>query len=131
LQVDPQLAVVHYLIADAMLKLPEAKHALIESHLQRGVEMDPTFAPARLALAKLLVRAERWSEAVAALQKVVQLDPNMTEAYYQLGRAYGRLKRPADAQQALATFKRLSDTQKDREQSDVQEVVRRLAHVRF
>lgn len=131
LQVDPKLAVVHYLIADAMLKLPEAKPALIESHLQRGVELDPTFAPARLALAKILVRAGRWTEAVAALQKVVQLDPNMTEAYYQLGRAYGRLKRPAEAQQALATFKRLSDTQKDREQSDIQEVVRRLAHVRF
>ncbi|MDQ3135622.1 MAG: tetratricopeptide repeat protein, partial [Acidobacteriota bacterium] len=44
LQVDPQLAVVHYLIADTMLKQPDANHSLIESHLQRGVEMDPTFA---------------------------------------------------------------------------------------
>ncbi len=67
LQVNPQLAVVHYLIADTMLKKLAANPSLIESHLQRGVEMDPTFAPARLALVKLFVRAERWAEAAAAL----------------------------------------------------------------
>ena len=69
------------------------------------------------------MRAERWAEAVAELEKVTRLDPNVAEAYYQLGRAYVRLKRTADAQAALATFKRLSETQKEREETELREVV--------
>ena len=131
LRIDPQLAVVHYLIADALLKQTESDRARIESHLRRAVAMDAAFAPARLALAKVFVRAERWAEAVAELEKIITLDPNLAEAYYQLGRAYVRLKRPAEAQSALATFKRLSETQKEQSQNEQREIVRRLANVRF
>jgi superkiller protein 3 len=131
LQVDPKLAVVHYLIADALLKQPDAEAARIESHLKRAVEMDATFAPARLALAKLFMRGERWAEAVAALEGVVKLDPNEAEAYYQLGRAYGRMKRTEEARTAMATFKNLSETQKQKTQNEQREIVRRLADVRF
>jgi Tfp pilus assembly protein PilF len=131
LRIDPQLAVVHYLIAEALLKQTESDRARIESHLRRAVEMDAAFAPARLALAKVFIRTERWAEAVAELEKIVKLDPNLAEAYYQLGRAYVRLKRPAEAQTALATFKRLSETQKEQLQNEQREIVRRLANVRF
>lgn len=131
LQVDPKLAVVHYLIADALLKQPDADPVRIESNLKRAVEMDATFAPARLALAKLFMRGERWSEAVVVLESVVKLDPNEAEAYYQLGRAYGRMKRNDDAQAAMATFKGLSETQKEKTQKEQREIVRRLADVRF
>ena len=108
LRADPKLAVVHHLIADAMLK-QNADARIVETHLRQAVTMDPTFTPARLSLGKLFMRAQRWSEAVAELEQVVKLDPNVPEAYYQLGLAYGRLKRTADAQSAMATFKRLSD----------------------
>lgn len=131
LRIDPQLAVVHYLIADALLKQTESDRARIESHLRRAIEMDAAFAPARLALAKVFVRAERWAEAVAELEKIIKLDPNLAEAYYQLGRAYVRLKRPAEAQSALASFKLLSETQKEQSQNEQREIVRRLANVRF
>ena len=59
------------------------------------------------------------------------IDPNVPEAYYQLGLAYGRLKRTSDAQSAMATFKRLSDAEKKREDEDLREVVKRLSNVRF
>jgi superkiller protein 3 len=131
LQVDPKLAVVHYLIADALLKQSDADAARIESHLKRAIEMDATFAPARLALAKLFMRGERWADAVAALEGVVKLDPNEAEAYYQLGRAYVRLQRTEDARTAMATFKSLSETQKEKTQNEQREIVRRLADVRF
>ena len=131
LQLNPKLAVVHYLIADALLKQPDADPALIESHLKRAVEMDQTFAPARLALAKLYMRGERWDDAVAALEVAVKLDPQEAEAYYQLGRAYARLKRAAAAQAAMNTFKSLSEAQKERTQNEQREIVRRLADVRF
>jgi Flp pilus assembly protein TadD len=93
--------------------------------------MDPTFTPARLSLGKLFMRAQRWSEAVVELEQVVKLDPSVPEAYYQLGLAYGRLKRSTDAQTAMATFKRLSDAEKKREDEDLREVVKRLSNVRF
>ena len=45
LQVDPKLTVVHYLIADALLKQTDADPARVESHLKRAVESDSIFAP--------------------------------------------------------------------------------------
>ncbi len=131
LAVDPKLAVVHHLIADAMLKQVDADAVRIESHLRRAAELDPTFTPARLSLGKLFMRSQRWTQAASELEQVIKLDPTVAEAYYQLGRAYGRLKRGAEAQAAMATFKRLSDTQKEREEKDLREVARRLSDLRF
>jgi tetratricopeptide (TPR) repeat protein len=131
LQIDPKLGVVDYLIAEALLSQAGSDAARIETHLKRAVESDGTFIPARLSLAKLHMRASRWTEAVAELEQVIRLDPDAAEAYYHLGRAYMRLKRRADADTALATFKRLSETQKEREDKEVREIVKRLANVRF
>jgi len=130
LRADSKLAVVHHLIADAMLK-QNADARVVETHLRQAVTMDPTFTPARLSLGKLFMRAQRWAEAVVELEQVVKFDPSVPEAYYQLGLAYGRLKRTADAQTAMARFKRLSDAEKKREDEDLREVVKRLSNVRF
>ena len=130
LRADSKLAVVHHLIADAMLKQNGDARA-IETHLRQSVEMDPTFTPARLSLGKLFMRAQRWADAVSELEQVIKLDPNVPEAYYQLGLAYGRLKRTTDAQSAMATFKRLSDAEKKREDEELREVIKRLSNVRF
>jgi superkiller protein 3 len=127
---DQKLAVVHHLIADALLKL-NGNARSIETHLRQAVEMDPSFMPARLSLGKLFMRSQRWPEAVSELEQVIKLDPAVTEAYYQLGLAYGRLKRTADAQAAMATFKQLSDTQKQQEDKELREVVKKLSNVRF
>lgn len=131
LKADAKLAVVHHLIADAMLKQMNANPRVIEAHLSQAVEMDPTFTPARLSLGKLYMRAQRWAEAAAEFEQVVKLDPNAPDGYYQLGLAYGRLKRNDEAHSAMTTFKRLNDAQKKREDEDLREVVKRLSSVRF
>ncbi|MBA3710818.1 MAG: tetratricopeptide repeat protein [Pyrinomonadaceae bacterium] len=131
LRKDPDIAVVHYLIADTLLKQTDADPKRIETHLKQTIRMDATYAPARLALGKLYVRTDRPTEAVAELESVVKISPDLAETYYQLGRAYGRLKRPEDARQALAKFKTLSDTQKQQEQDERREIVHRLADVLF
>jgi tetratricopeptide (TPR) repeat protein len=131
LNAAPELAVVHYLIADAMLKQVDADPARIEQHLRRAVALDPSFTPARLSLGKLFMRSQRWTEAAAELEQVTKLDPTVAEAYYQLGRAYGRLKRNAESQAAIATFTQLRDTQKERDEKDLRAVVKRLSNVRF
>ena len=130
LHADAKLAVVHHLIAGAMLQ-QNTDARVVESHLRQAVTMDPTFTPARLSLGKLFMREQRWPEAVVELEQVVKLDPNAPEAYYQLGLAYGRLKRSADVQTAMATFKQLSDAAKKREDQELREVVKRLSNVRF
>ncbi|MET0649288.1 MAG: tetratricopeptide repeat protein [Pyrinomonadaceae bacterium] len=128
---DPRLAVLHHLLAEALLLRADADAARAESHLKRAAELDPTFVPPRLSLAKLYIRAERWAEAVAELEKVTVLAPESAEAYYQLGRAYARLRRSTEAQAAVATFKRLSESQKKQDEYDLREIVRRLGSVRF
>jgi Tfp pilus assembly protein PilF len=130
LRSDPKLAVVHHLIADAMLKM-NADPRMIEKHLRQAINMDPTFASARLALGKLFMRSQRWADAVSELEQTIKLDPGLHEAYYQLGLAYGRLKRTTDAESAMATFKRLSDAQKKHDDDELREVVKKLSNVRF
>lgn len=131
LQTDPQLTVLHHLLAEALLQQADPDAARVETHLKRAAALDPTFLPPRLSLAKLYIRAERWTEAVAELEKVTALDPESADAYYQLGRAYTRLKRAAEAEAAVATFKRLSETRKKQDDDALRQIVRRLGSVRF
>jgi Tfp pilus assembly protein PilF len=131
LAVDEKLTVAHYLLADAMLKETSPDLSRVESHLQRAVSLDQSFAPARLALGKLYFRMNRLEDAASQLERVIALNPNLAEAHYQLGRVYTRLKREREAQAALATFKRLSDEQKEQSQNERRDIVHRLANVMF
>lgn len=128
---DGRQAVPFYLAADTLLRQTEVDAPRAEKYLARAVEIDPAFSAARLALAKLYVRTERWAEAAEQFERVVRLEPDLAEAHYQLGRVYTRLKRAADAQRELATFKRLSDAQKEQKETERRDLVRRLANVRF
>ena len=131
LAVNAKLGVVDFLLADVLLRESTADSARIETHLVRAVQLEPAFAPARLALGKSYFRGNRLTEAARELEQVIKLDQNVAEAYYQLGRVYTRLKRMTEAQTALATFKRLSDTQKEQALKDRKEIVGRLANVLF
>ena len=128
---DDHAAAPYYLAADTMLKESQTDYALAEKYLTRAIELDPSLASARVALAKLYVRAERWTEAAAQLERAVQLAPELTEAHYQLGRVYVRLKRMDEAQRELALFKEQSETAKQKRVDEHRELVRRLANVRF
>src|SRR5215510_1886383 len=128
---NEKLGVVDYLIADALQRQATADASRIELYLVRAVKLEPSFALARLALGKLYFRTERLPEALAEFEQVVKLDPNLPETYYQLGRLYTRLKRPAEAQTTLAKFKQISESQKEQQQKDRKDIVRRLADVRF
>jgi Tfp pilus assembly protein PilF len=127
----PNVAVPYYLAADALLKQPEVDAPRVERYLARAVELEPDFASAHMALAKLYVRGERWPEAAAAFERVTRLDPESSEAHYQLGRVYVRLKRGAEAQRELDRFKQLSEAQKEKRETDRRDLLRRLANVRF
>ncbi|MEP6900096.1 MAG: tetratricopeptide repeat protein [Actinomycetota bacterium] len=128
---DPGLAVVHQLIADALLQQTDGDPVRIEAELKKSIAFAADFLPAHLTLGKLYVRMQRWTEAVVELSEVVRQNPESAEAYYLLGRVYARLKLKKETDAALAKFKELSESQKTKSDVDLRETVRRLADVKF
>ncbi|HEX8500003.1 MAG TPA: tetratricopeptide repeat protein [Pyrinomonadaceae bacterium] len=128
---DERLAPALYLMADAILKQATSDKALAEKYLARATAADATFLPAKLELAKLYANTGRLEEAARHLEQVVAANPELAQAQYQLGLVYRRLKRNAEAESALAKFKRLSDLEQQQVEAGRQDVVRRLANVRF
>lgn len=124
-------AILHYLLAEALLKDASADAAKVEKHLRRAIELDPQIAAAHLSLGRLYVRQRRFAEAAVSLEKTVRLDANQAEAFYQLGQIYGRLKRADESRAALAKFKELSEREKTQTKTNYNELVRRMANVKF
>lgn len=131
LAIDGRNAILHFLLADTLLKMPDSDPARIENHLKQSVLVDENLAAAHLALGRLRARRENWTEAAASLEKAMRLEPENTETLYQLGRVYARLKRADESKTVLAKFKQLSDAQKEQKEIDRRELVRRMANVRF
>ncbi|HEU4837045.1 MAG TPA: tetratricopeptide repeat protein [Pyrinomonadaceae bacterium] len=126
---NPQLAALHYLIAETLLKTSNPDTDRAVKYLKRATELDPNLASAYLTWGRLYVRANRYSEAAPLLERAVSLQPELLEAHYQLSRVLVKLKRTDEANRELAIFKELSEKQKARNES--REIVRRLANVRF
>jgi Flp pilus assembly protein TadD len=124
-------AVLHYLLADTLLKIPGSDPKLVEKHLARAVQLDQKLSSAHLALGKLYARAENWQQALSEFELAARYAPDSAEAYYQLGRTLARLKRVEESRAALDKFKKLSETQTAKKETDRQELVRRLANVEF
>ena len=129
LALNPQLAALHYLVAETMLKSSDADTTRAENYLKRATELDPNLAPAYLTWGRLYARANRYNDAAPLLERAVSLQPELLEAHYQLSRVLVKLKRTDEANRELAIFKQLSEKQKARNES--REIVRRLANVRF
>ncbi|HKQ77175.1 MAG TPA: tetratricopeptide repeat protein [Blastocatellia bacterium] len=131
LAINSDLGIVDYLIANALTRESTADSARIESRLLRAIRSDPTFAPARLSLAKLHLRANRLNEARTELERVIALDANLAEAHYQLGLVYSRLRKMDDAKVSMARFKQLSDSEKEQAMKERKEIIDRLSKTRF
>src|SRR5689334_22733675 len=129
LALNPQLAALHYLAADTMLRISTDDTTRAEKYLKRAIELDPNLAAAYLTWARLYVRTDRYAEAAPLLERAVALQPDFVEAHYQLGRVLMKLKRNDEANRELAIFKTLSEKQKA--ENEPREIARRLANVRF
>ncbi|HYP26262.1 MAG TPA: tetratricopeptide repeat protein [Blastocatellia bacterium] len=131
LALDEKLAPAHYLVADAIMKEADGDPARAEKHLLRAISLDPSFAPARVAIGKLYFRLNRLQEAATHLERVTAEEPDFADAHYQLGRVYTRLKRKADAEAEFAAFKRLGESKESKARTERDKIARRLANVRF
>jgi tetratricopeptide (TPR) repeat protein len=131
LAINDALGVVDYLIANALIKESSPDNAKVEAHLLRAIRLEPNFAPARLSLAKLRLRANRLNEARTELERVIALDADLAEAHYQLGLVYSRLRRMDDAKASMARFKQLSDSEKEQVMKERKEIIDRLSKTSF
>src|SRR5687767_6469569 len=126
LAIEPDNAVLHYLLADTLLKIATSDIARIEKHLRRAAELDPDLGGAYLGLGKIYARQKRFAEAAAALEKTIRLEPERTEAYYQLGQVYARLKRTDESRAIKEKFKKLSEQDKTQTKNEYMGLLRRL-----
>ncbi|MGH9373008.1 MAG: tetratricopeptide repeat protein [Vicinamibacterales bacterium] len=80
-----------------------ARHGVAKEieQLRTVIELAPTFARARLALGKALLRDGKPADAIAELEEGARLEPNSGEAHYQLGLALARAGRKEEAAAAL------------------------------
>ena len=128
---DSRNAVLPYLLADTLLKIPASDDKRIESLLQQAIKLDANLATAHLTLGRLYLRQERWMNAAGELERAAQLEPTRADTLYQLGRVYARLKRADESKIVLAKFKELNDQQKEQRETTRRDLVRRLANTRF
>jgi tetratricopeptide (TPR) repeat protein len=131
LAVEETNPVLHYLLADTLLKMPDGDPAQAEKHFRRAIQLDSNLTQAHLSLGRLLARQNRWAEAVAEFETSVRLAPDLAEAQYQLGRALARVKRAEDSNKAFEKFKKLNETQTAERETTRKELVQRLANTRF
>lgn len=131
LAVEEKNAILHYLLADTILKIPTGDVAKAEKHLNRTIELDANLTQAYLSLGRLLARQNRWTEAAVNFETAVKLAPDFAEAQYQFGRALARLKRTEESNQAFAKYKILNETQSAKRETTRKELVQKLANTRF
>ena len=128
---DEKNAVLHYLIADTLLKTQNPSPERVENELKRAVALDENLALAHSILGRFYFRQSRLEDARTELERAVKIDPKIADALYQLSLVYARLKMNDESKAALAKFKELNISQEKQENDDRREIVRRLANTKF
>ncbi len=131
LRADPKLAVVHHLIADAMLKQMNADarryRDASEAVSGDGSDIHAGASLTRQALHALSTMGRGCRRTRAGYQARPERARSLLPTWPRLRSTQTNCR----AQSAMATFKRLSDAQKKREDEELREVVKRLSNVRF
>jgi tetratricopeptide (TPR) repeat protein len=129
-QLQPDDALANYYFGLALLKQAAAagnddqeRSALVESLLQKAVQLDPKLGDGFLQLGTVYSRRTDYSRAIAAYQKAVTANPDLeqtiAEAHYRLSQMYIRTGDKAKAQEELQVHDELTkklkeDTERDR-----------------
>jgi len=72
---------------------------------QAALKVDPTFAPAQLALAKQYQAAGRTDDTIALYQQIIAADPKRLDAVQELVRLLVSQQKPGDALAALEAYR--------------------------
>jgi tetratricopeptide (TPR) repeat protein len=112
IRTSPNDATLQYLLGDALTRagavpgdsrFDEARRAL-----EASVRLNAKFAPARVDLAKLLLKEDRTAAAIRHLEAARTLDPKSPSTYSQLAVAYRRTGDLAKSSAMIATLNELN-----------------------
>jgi Flp pilus assembly protein TadD len=104
---EPSSVKARFNLAAAYGASPAQGPAKEIEQLRKVLELDPTFARARVALGKAYLRDGKVEEAVEQLQEAARLAPDNGEARYQLGLALARSGRKEEATSELSKGREL------------------------
>jgi tetratricopeptide (TPR) repeat protein len=129
-QLQPDRALANYYYALALLKQSSSsgnddheRSELVESLLQKAVQLDPKLGDGYLQLGTLYSRRADYSRAIAAYQKAAtanaDLEQTIAEAHYRLSQVYVRTGDKSKAQEELELHDQIAkkvkeDTERDR-----------------
>ena len=97
---DDSLSVAHSVLAAIYVLKGQFDQAVTEA--QRGIALNPNYAPGYFMLAGVMSNIARPAEALEAVEKAMRLDPRNSDRYlYEQGHAYTQLGRYEEAIPAL------------------------------
>src|SRR6266446_1571605 len=94
------------------INLDRANPLEAEKLLRRALTFNQQHFNASYDLGRLLVKTNRYAEALPLLQRAAKINPNRVEVHYQLYLALSRLKRKTDAEHELEIYKQLREKEK-------------------
>ncbi len=94
------------------INLDRANLLEAEKLLRRALTFNQQHFNASYDLGRLLVKTNRYAEALPLLQRAAKINPNRVEVHYQLYLALSRLKRKTDADHELEIYKQLREKEK-------------------
>ena len=94
------------------INLDRANLTEAEKLLRRALTFNQQHFNAQYDLGRLLVKTNRYAEALPLLQRAAEINPNSVEVHYQLYLALSRLKRKTDADHELEIYKQLREKEK-------------------
>jgi len=108
LELRPDDPVTNYHLGYALLLQGQTEPAV--AILGKVVQAKPDYEMARLELGRALLQQGDAPAAIENLEAAKRLDPDREATYFQLSQAYRRVGRIADAQQALAEYQKLIES---------------------
>ena len=91
-----------------------------ETALRGAIAINDKHFYANYDLGRLLLRSQRYDQALLTLQHAAALKPGNPSVHYQLFMALSRLKRKDEAQHELTTFKQLDEARKARPRGETE-----------
>jgi tetratricopeptide (TPR) repeat protein len=130
---DSQSAELHYYLALCLktnpTDSPAERDSQVESLLKRAVALDPKFADAYFQLGVLYSDQRKYREAAEQYELALKIDPDMANTHYRLAQALTRIGNQTRAQEELAVFERLRQSEMDatnKKQNQIQQFVYKM-----
>jgi Tfp pilus assembly protein PilF len=101
LKVNPNNETMHFMLANELIKkndLPSAK-----DHLQKAIDVAPTFAKAYNSLGIILAKEKNFTQAIEAYKQALNYDPSLAATHCNLGILYNRVE---DYPKAIESFQK-------------------------